>query len=273
MSTLASRKFRYRNEAERINDEHIHYENNASPKKLSVSIEGALAVLLYMNRTLSAPEAMNRFMNCSEGNTLHATVPLAEDHANAADIFSYWENKFFLAKLSDDITLTSWRKKLLHMCSNRHSPMMESYHKILITLPRITSYEKRTDIIAEKYVSHDYLVQQTNSRDLEELELHLIEKYRHDTKRQKAFVYRLADNQNKVYELSVARDRDSQHTMSALVSAASAFDAIFTITGSVRLNGIGITKPLNNVLHDKFLYKELQRITSITPIAVIDYEY
>jgi len=266
MSTLASRKFRYRNEAERINDEHIHYENNASPKELSVSIEGALAVLLYMSRTLSVPESMNLFMNCSEGNTLNATVPHAEDHANAADIFSYWENKFFLAKLSDDITLTSWRKKLLDMCSNRHSPMTESYQKLLITLPRITSYEKRTDIIAEKYVSHDYLVQQTNSRDLEELELHLIEKYRHDTKRQKAFVYRLADNQNKVYELSVARDRDSQHTMGALVSAASAFDAIFTITGSVRLNGIGITKPLNNVLHDKFLYKELQRITSITPI-------
>jgi len=262
MSTLASRKFRYRNEAEGINDEHIHFGNNASPKELSVSIEGALAVLLYMNRTLSDPEAMNLFMNCCHCNTLLSANPLAEDHANAADIFSYWENKFFLAKLSDDITLTSWRKKLLHMCSNRQSPMSESYTKLLMTLPRITSYEKRTDMIAEKYVSHDH----DYLSKLEDLELCLIEKYRHDTMRQKAFVYRLKDNHNKVYELSVSRHRDSAHTMHDLVSAASAFDAIFAITGSVRLNCNGLTKPLNNVLHDKFLYKELQRITLITPI-------
>ena len=236
------------------------------PAQFSVSIEGALAVFLHMSRTLSVPAAMNLFMNCTKGDSLLSADTLAEDHANAADIFSYWEKKFFLAKLNDDITLTSWRKKVLHMCSNRHLPMTESYQKLLITLPRITSYEKRTDIIAEKYVSHDYLVQQTNSRDLEELELHLIEKYRHDTKRQKAFVYRLTDNQNKVYELSVARNRDSQHTMADLVSAASAFDAIFAMTGSVRLNAIGVSMPLNSVLHYKFLYKELQGITSITPI-------
>lgn len=262
MSTLAARRFKYRNEAEELEALHRSFENGASSKELSVSIEGALAVLLYMHRTYPMSEAMNLFITTSQDNKLNEEVPLAEDYASAADIFSYWENKFFLAKLSDDITLTSWRKKLLHMCSNRQSPMSESYTKLLMTLPRITSYEKRTDMIAEKYVSHDH----DYLSKLEDLELCLIEKYRHDTMRQKAFVYRLKDNHNKVYELSVSRHRDSAHTMHDLVSAASAFDAIFAITGSVRLNCNGLTKPLNNVLHDKFLYKELQRITLITPI-------
>jgi len=251
----------------KLDDEELHsnFEDHVSPKKLTVSIERALAVLLYMNRIHSISEAMNLFMNRFDANRLNETVPLAEDHASAAAIFSYWENKFFLVKLSDDITLTSWRQKLLHMCGNRQSPMTESYQKLLMTLPRITSYEKRTDMIAEKYVSHDPK-HQSPFRELEELELCLIEKYRHDTMRQKAFVYRLKDNHNKVYELSVSRHRDSAHTMNDLVSASSAFDAIFAITGSVRLNGKGIIKPLNNVLHDKFLYKELQGITSIIPI-------
>lgn len=247
-----------------IEEIHTHYDERASSSLLSVSIEGALAVLLYMNRTHVFSESMSLFTTCCDGNTLNATIPLAEDYANAADIFSYWENKFFMSKLSDDITLTSWRKKLLHMCSNRNTPMMESYKKLLMTLPRITSYEKRTDAIAEKYVSHDY--NHRSHCEFEGLQLRLIEKYRHDTMRQKAFVYRLTDNHNKVYELSVSRNRDSEHTMADLVSAASAFDAIFAITGSVRLDGRGQLKPLNNVLHDKFLYKTLKNITSITPI-------
>jgi len=247
-----------------IEDMHSNFENNVSPKKLSVSIEGALAVLLYMNRTRSIKEAMNLFINCLEGNTLNATVPLAEDCANANDIFSYWEKKFFMAKLSDDITLTSWRKKLLHMCSNRNTPMMESYKKMLITLPRITSYEKRTDAIADKYVSHDY--NHHSHCEFEGLQLRLIEKYRHDTVREKSFIYRLADNHNKVYELSISKRRDGDSTVSDMISTASAFDALFGMTGSVRLDGRGQLKPLNNVLHDKFLYKTLKNITSITPI-------
>ena len=71
-----------------IEEIHTHYDERASSSLLSVSIEGALAVLLYMNRTHVFSESMSLFTTCCDGNTLNATIPLAEDYANAADIFS-----------------------------------------------------------------------------------------------------------------------------------------------------------------------------------------
>jgi hypothetical protein len=231
----------------------------------TVSAEAALAIYIHLVDTVGDDLGMGKFSNHSIANTLHEIDVTDKAKQKAAQILSYWESKFFMAKLSDDFTLTSWREKLLLMCSNRHDIMYKDYAQILVTLPRITSYEERTDAIADKYVSHFGSTQWNIVEDVAGLELSIIDKYRHDTKAYKSCVYWLVDNENKVYEISISKPR-GDGTMCDLNSAASAFNALFAISGRVRLDCTTKCQPLNNVTHNKFMYKSLRNITSINPI-------
>jgi len=247
--------------------EDMHAQDIMTSLTLSVSIEKALAVYICLVRTTDYERGMGMFSNHCTANTLHKVDTRAEDREQANEIFSYWESKFFLAKLSHDFTLTSWREKLLYMCSNRHMGMTEQYMKVIVSLPRITSYEKRSDAIANKYESHVHIgLHPRDIVEFEGLELRFLYKYSHNTLHQKSFVYRLVDIENKVYELTISKVRDSASTMADTMTAASALDALFVISDRVRLNGRERPMPLNNVTHNKFLYKALTNITSIIPM-------
>jgi hypothetical protein len=237
---------------------------------LTSSIAHALSAYIYLARDVDYCSVIGLFNNHCEANTLHTIDTSAEDKRQATEMLSYWESKFFMAKLSHKFTLTAWREKLLYMCSNRHGAMTAEYKQLIVTLPRITSYEARTDHIATKYTSHDAISESwRHTEDVVGLELSLIDKYRHDTKAAKSFVYRLVDIENKVYELSISKQRASTSWVDDTISASSAFDALFAISGSVRLAGRTKMMPLNNVTHNKFIYKALNKITSITPIDQI----
>jgi hypothetical protein len=248
----------------------IHIDMLEPPESstpLVSSIVHSLSAYICLARDVDYVSGISLFNDHCAADTLHKIDTSAEDKEQATKMLSYWESKFFMAKLSHDFTVTAWREKLLHMCSNRHGAMTAEYKQLIITLPRITSYETRTDDIATKYVSHDATIDHwRQTEDVVGLELRFIDKYQHSTKAAKSFVYRLVDIENKVYELTISKVRESTSWMDNTISASSAFDALFTISGSVRLNCRTKMSPLNNVTHNKFIYKAVHQITSITPM-------
>jgi hypothetical protein len=239
-----------------------------STRPLLCTIEEALAVYLAINSTTNnIHESADTFRDAVINNTLNKHRPSQSDVILADTLLSYWSNKLFMAKLSDTIVMTSWRTKLMSLCTRRCEPMTENDLLILMTLEKITEYEERSDAIAMNYVSHDndgY----TSKTQVEGLELCLIEMYRHTNKRESNTIYRFADDCNRVYEVIIGKQRSGGQFDDAdvTISAQSIFESLLRTSRRFRVNAWTKTMPLNNITHNKFSVKKLARITSIDPI-------